>query len=202
MINGLTTDFTAEMKAKQDALDVSQAHLRAATRELSEQRKQISIWQAQCNELDLVAQRSKNLERALEEEAKFDWTGRTDVDGSDGGVSGGPAFRKRGTAPTASATATVTAMAEAALPQEDGSATEPAATSEDEPPIPIENSTASLIRLRRMVLWNQRMEVLLKQRLHALEGASTEREFQCKKIVALCTGVPVDKVEDVSALLV
>jgi len=34
-----------------------------------------------------------------------------------------------------------------------------------------------------------------------LRGASAEREFQCKKIVALCTGVPVDKVEEVSRFL-
>ena len=40
MIQGLSADFAAEIKTKQDSLDVTQAHLRAATRELSEQRKQ------------------------------------------------------------------------------------------------------------------------------------------------------------------
>ena len=68
IISELGTDFTAEVKSKQDVLDVTQAHLRAATRELSEQRKQIQSVQAQCAELDLVNQRTRNLEKALEEQ--------------------------------------------------------------------------------------------------------------------------------------
>ena len=43
---------------------------------LSEQRKQISSVQSQCAELDLINQRIRNLEKALEEEDKFeevDW---------------------------------------------------------------------------------------------------------------------------------
>ena len=35
MIQSLSTKFSSEIKAKQDSLDVTQAHLRAATRELS-----------------------------------------------------------------------------------------------------------------------------------------------------------------------
>jgi regulatory protein SWI6 len=45
------------------------------------------------------------------------------------------------------------------------------------------------------------MEALVRQRLESLRGASAEREFQCKKIVALCTSVPVDKVEEVPEFL-
>ena len=37
--------------------------------------------------------------------------------------------------------------------------------------------------------------------LQSLLGATAEKEFQCKKIVALCTGLPIDKVEDVSGRL-
>jgi len=38
--------------------------------------------------------------------------------------------------------------------------------------------------------------------LKSLQGVSAEKEFQCKKIVALCTGVPVDKIEDMLENLV
>lgn len=39
-------------------------------------------------------------------------------------------------------------------------------------------------------------------RLKGLQGASAEKEFQCKKIVALCAGIPVDKVEEMLENLV
>jgi hypothetical protein len=66
-----------------------------------------------------------------------------------------------------------------------------------EPILPTGDSVTSLIRLRRMKMWHVRMEALVRQRLESLRGTSAEREFQCKKIVALCTGVPIDKVEEV-----
>jgi hypothetical protein len=69
-----------------------------------------------------------------------------------------------------------------------------------EPPVPTSDSVAGLIRLRRLKMWHLRMEELMKARLKGLQGASAEKEYQCKKIVALCTGIPIDKVEDVSAL--
>jgi len=46
-----------------------------------------------------------------------------------------------------------------------------------------------------------RVEELVKARLKGLQGATAEKEYQCKKIVALCTGLPIDKVEDVSVLV-
>jgi len=46
------------------------------------------------------------------------------------------------------------------------------------------------------------MEELMDARLKSLQGASAEKEYQCKKIVALCTGIPVDKVEDMLENLV
>ncbi|KAI0255978.1 hypothetical protein BJV78DRAFT_1174834 [Lactifluus subvellereus] len=181
IIQGLSAEFAAEIKTKQDNLDVTQAHLRAATRELSEQRKQIQVWQARCSELDQVTQRIRNVDRALVDEEKFDWTGRTDIDGRDALESGGPAFRWRGQ------NSTMAGLGEV------GDVSFPFDT---EPTIPTSDSVTSLIRLRRLKMWHLRMEALVRQRLENLRGASAEREFQCKKIVALCTGVPVDKVEE------
>ncbi|KAH9965026.1 hypothetical protein BGW80DRAFT_1346019 [Lactifluus volemus] len=181
MIQGLSADFASEIKTKQDNLDVTQAHLRAATRELSEQRKQIQVWQARCSELDQVTQRIRNVDHALADEEKFDWTGRTNLDGRDALESAGTAFRWRGQ------NSTMAGLGEV------GDVSFPFDT---EPAIPTSDSVTSLIRLRRLKMWHSRMEQLMHQRLEKLRGASAEREFQCKKIVALCTGVPIDKVEE------
>ncbi|KAI6041282.1 apses-domain-containing protein [Pisolithus marmoratus] len=187
MIQGLSAEFSAEVKAKQDSLDLTQAHLRAATRELSEQRKQIQMWQGRCAELDQVHQRIRNLEKATAEEDGFDWTGRTDLTGRDGRETGGPAFQWRGTG------STMTGMT--------GTMDIPFNV-DMEPPVPTTDSVASLIRLRRLKAWHVRMEELMEERLKSLQGASAEKEYQCKRIVALCTGIPIEKVEDVSGLAV
>ncbi|KZT71963.1 apses-domain-containing protein [Daedalea quercina L-15889] len=186
MIQTLGNDFSAEVKTKQDALDVTQAHLRAATRELSEQRKQIQSSTQRCGDMDQVNQRIRNLEKALKDEDEFDWTGRRQLDGSDAGVVAGPAFRLRGP------TYTMTGAGPVDL----------SFNLDVEPPIPMADSVASLIKLRRMKLWHERTERMMDARLRSLQGASAEKEFQCKKIVALCTGVPIDKVEEMLENLV
>ena len=183
MIQNLSAEFSAEIKTKQDSLDVTQAHLRAATRELSEQRKQIQLWQSRCAELDQVHQRIRNLEKAIAEEDSFDWTGRTDLSGRDGRETAGPAFQWRGPSSTMAGVA---------------GSMDVSFSVETEPPIPTTDSVASLIRLRRLNMWHLRMEQLMEARLKSLQGASAEKEYQCKKIVALCTGIPADKVQDVS----
>lgn len=138
--------------------------------------------QAQCAELDLVTQRTRNLEKALEEEDKFDWTGRTELDGADAGPVAGPAFRLRGPGSTMAGI---------------GGSVDLSFDLDSEPALPTTDTVASLVRLRRLKQWHMRTEKLMEQRLAKLQGASAEKEFMCKKIVALCTGVPLDKVEDV-----
>jgi len=182
MIQNLSHEFQVEIKTKQDALDVSQAHLRAATRELSEQRKQIQTWQSRCGELDQISQRVRNVQKAFSEEDQFDWTGRTDLGGNDARETGGPAFQYRGTASTMIGVAGTVDISFSV---------------DSEPPLPAQDSVAALIKLRRMKMWHVRMEELVKARLKGLQGATAEKEYQCKKIVALCTGLPVDKVEEV-----
>ena len=68
---------------------------------------------------------------------------------------------------------------------------------DSEPPVPTTDSIPNLIKLRRLLLWHKRMEELVQARLKGLQGASAEKEYHCKKIVALCTGISVDKVDDV-----
>jgi hypothetical protein len=139
-------------------------------------------WQSKCAELDQANQRVRNVERAIHEEDNFDWTGRTDLEGRDAGGTSGSAFQWRGPSSTLVG---VSGNADVAF------------VIDVDPPIPAGDSVQTLVRLRRMKLWHQRMEDLMDARLKDLRGASAEKEYQCKKIVSLCTGVPIDKVEEV-----
>lgn len=178
MIQTLSSDFNSEIKTKQDDLDVTQAHLRAATRELAEQRKQIQHWHSRCTELDQVQQRMRNLERALKEEDDFDWSGRTELDGSPASSDAGLAFRYWGPSSAFNL----------------GSIDIPINLDVD-PPLPLPDTAASFVRLQRLKAWHTRMEAQVKRRISALQGASAEKESQYRKIISLCTGVHADEVD-------
>jgi len=184
MISGLSTEFQTEIKSKQEGLASVQAKLRASTRGLADQRRQIQSWQSKCGELDQVHQRIRNLERALQDEDKVDWTGRSTMEG-EAPTKG--AFVYRGAESTLSGVGF------------DDLATNPL---EFEPPIPEENTRVHLVRMRRMQMWHRRTEQMMESRLKQLQGASADKEFQCKKIVSLCTGVPMDQVEQMLENLV
>ncbi|CAE6521226.1 unnamed protein product [Rhizoctonia solani] len=205
MIQSLTSDFHSEIKSKQDSLDVAQAHLRAATRELADQRRHIAAAQARLAALDQARQRARNVSRAIKDEASFDWTGRTEVNGTPAHVSRGVAFQYRGPSSTLAAdTGRSTedgARAETAISIGDSGTTasldiNPSSLDVDPPiPAPGSDTIATLVRLRRLKMWHTRIEELVRERMDATRGAGAEKEFQCKKIVSLCTGVPVDRVE-------
>jgi len=170
MIHGLSAEFALEIKTKQDQLDVTQAHLRAATRSLSEQRKEMQLSQTRCSEMDLIMQRIKNLEKAIVDEDNVDWSGHS-VD-----------------------LRSVMDTSESTLPQLDPAM--PISFSPSDPTVPMSNTKESLIRLRRLNAWHKRMEKFMEDRLRSLQGASAEKEFQCKKILALSTGIPFENIEE------
>ncbi|KAL0953780.1 hypothetical protein HGRIS_004964 [Hohenbuehelia grisea] len=268
MIQSLSTEFGSEVKVKQDALDVTQRHLRAATRELAEQRRQIQAARARCSELERVRARIRNVRRALaEEEHAPGWDeavrevdleadtsrppGGTGI--GNGMANGGltPAGEQPGSAddnapathaqsdstdvvmrdanaepsrtspssnPDPATNATAGAPSEAttdapsdANPPPSAPAPGPASiamlsadlttqiTLEDfDPPLPPSSdaSVAALVRLRRIAQWHARSEAVLRSRLKTVRGASAEKEFMCRRIVALCTGVPGEKVDE------
>lgn len=192
MIQALSGDFQAEIKVKQDSLDVTQAHLRAATRELAEQRRQIQHWQTELGKLDQIQQRILNVERVLKEEDSFDWTGRTEADGSpaDTSARGGvpKMFEYRG--PGSTMIGFGSGKSPLAMTLTDVDPAMPYGTGGDTP--------ATWIRLKRMKGWYSRQEDLMSRRIEGAKGASAEKEFQCRKVVSLCTDVPIDMVDGVS----
>lgn len=179
MINSLSADFTLEVKDRTDALERTQVQLRTSTRELSDQRKQVSLWRTKVAEVDDKAQRIKNLERALAEEDSFDWTGRTEIDGSPSTLSAGLSFTYRGPGSTLSN-----------LPP--GISIE----FDADPPLPPNDSDrGSLVHLVRLQTWYDRVVDLLRQRVERLQGGNAEHEQRLQKIVAGCCGVEPDRVE-------
>jgi hypothetical protein len=123
-------------------------------------------------------QRIQNLERALEEEDSFDWTGRTEVDGKPASQLAGPGFTYRGPG------STLTNL--------------PAGISiefDTDPPAPNGDNGTSLVHLLRLQSWYERVEGLLKQRIERLEGGSADLEGKLQRILADCCGVPVEEVD-------
>jgi hypothetical protein len=59
---------------------------------------------------------------------------------------------------------------------------------------------ANVLTLRKMLLWEDRILKLLEDRLQALQGESSDKAVKYRKLVSLCTKVPVDKVDGVSGL--
>ncbi|KAL1747840.1 hypothetical protein HDZ31DRAFT_31026 [Schizophyllum fasciatum] len=199
MIQALSADFQVEIKAKQDALDLTQAHLRAGTRSLAEQRRQIAATQARCAERERMAAKVRSVQRAFVDEDGFDWTGRASEapDVVEGGgamevdsAEKGKAKESKGIVSSAFVYRGRTASI-AGLP----APTHPAEFDAD-PPLPAENSAAALVRMRRMRMWHERMEEVMRARMDGLKGAGAEKEVLCRRIVALCTGTPLEDVED------
>ncbi|KAG8927123.1 transcriptional regulator swi6 [Tulasnella sp. 418] len=190
MIQNLNSEFSTELKAKQDSLDVTQAHLRAATRELAEQRRQIQQWQSSLGQLDQVRQRIKNIEKVLKEEDSFDWTGRTEIDGT---PSAEKPFEYRGPSSTLSGLGL-------GLGGKNGfSMSEFSVPLEVDPTIPPGDPISTLVKLKRLKMWQERVDQLMEKRIEGIKGASAEKELMCRRVVSLCTDVPIDKVDSVSA---
>jgi regulatory protein SWI6 len=183
LISGLQQEFETEVKDKQEALEKGRIRLRTATRELADQRRQIQQWQVRCSELEETQQRIRNIQRATDEENKFDWSGRTEFDGSPAKAETvGAAFAHHGLESSMLSMELTDAVIDGA----------------PEPEIPTENTPEALAKLRKIRAWYKRTDKILQDRLKALQGSSAERELRCQKIIALATGLNVAQVEQVS----
>lgn len=64
--------------------------------------------------------------------------------------------------------------------------------------LPIPGAIDDVAALRRMRDWEQRVAQVLEERIQALEGEGLEKELKYRRLVSLCTKVPVEKVDGVS----
>ncbi len=67
-----------------------------------------------------------------------------------------------------------------------------------DPYIPEDDSPKSLASLRRIRAWHAQVDQVVSNRINFMKGRNAEKEMQCKKLVSLCTGVPLESVEPVS----
>ncbi|GAA5880625.1 hypothetical protein JCM3774_000557 [Rhodotorula dairenensis] len=183
-LNSLSTAFTAELSTKAAELDGKRAQVQALARELAEKRASLAHWRREAARADQLEQSIDNLTRAVDEEDAFDWTGRTELDGSPASQLAGPSFTYRGPASTLSNLPpgiSIEFDADPAVP----------ATNGDEPV-----SGEALVHLLRLQAWYERIEGLMQQRLEKLEGGNAEKERKLRKIVAGCCGVDEEAVDD------
>lgn len=159
------------MLNKQTKLNATEASVRHATRALSEKRQNVQRVQASVGELEQLRQKSENVRRALATLNTQDWTGRSS------GEKTGAAFRRL--PPHAVQPVLVDGMGE-------------------ELPMPERGEEGAVVKLRRLASWEDRVAQLLEERTLALEGESTDKAVKYRRLVSLCTKVPVDKVDGVS----
>lgn len=179
----LTTAFTGEVASKTVELEGKKTQVQQLARELAEQRASVAHWRNEANRADELAQRVDNLTRAVEEEDAFDWTGRTEVDGSPASQLAGPSFKYRGPASTLSNLPPgilIEFDADPAIPDTRGEGI----------------SGEALVHMLRLQAWYERVEGLMRDRLAKLEGGNADKERKLRKIVAGCCGVEEDNVDD------
>lgn len=166
--------FAQEMTNKQTKLNETENKVRAATRSLAEKRQQVARAQSATSELEQVKQKIENARKALSLLPSQDWSGRNGLSSEMRGETvAPPAFRQVqvGNVPFGSG---------------------------EDIPLPERGSEGSLARLRRIKAWEERMARVLEDKLSALEGESADKAVKYRKLVSMCTKVPVEKVDGVS----
>lgn len=174
-IEGLQSSFDSEMKAKDAVLSAASSQLIDTTRDLAAERKQAQTLELKMWELDQVGQRIKNLEKALEQENGFDWTGRASLPSD---TKAGPSFVSR---PRSSSVA-------------------PPTFSGPDPTVASDLNAdpgKEIYEMRKITWWQKRVHELLKERISSVKEDSSEKELLYTKVIALCSGVPAEMVEEV-----
>jgi len=156
------------MTAKQKSLNQTEQNVRHATRSLADKRQQMQRSQASLTELEQNRLKSEKLRKALSAVDAHNYSGRSD--------DGSSAFRP---------------LASHLAPQITGSLGR-------DFPLPSPGDPNAVITLRRRRDWESRISHVLEQRVKSLEGEGLDKELKYRRLVSVCTKVPVDKVDAVS----
>jgi len=207
MIQELSVQMANSKKTQETRYTETKLKLVQATRQLTEHRKSMEEGKTKSEDLDWVNLRIRNLEQSASYPDVFDWTGRTnDLNApSLAFVRRGPGSLLKDESPHPHR------QSQANLGE--GGTINPALTFgngetvEEEPtqslgtlpdtPLPKDSSIQTLIKLKRMKMWHERVETLMRQQLKVLKNASAEKEMQYRKVVAGCAGISNDKVDEV-----
>lgn len=159
------------MTAKQKSLNQTEQNVRHATRSLADKRQQMQRAQASLAELEQNRLKSEKLRKALSAVDSHNYSGRSN--------DGPSAFRN---------------LASHLAPQITG-------TRGKDFPMPSSDEPNAIITLRRRRDWEARTAQVLEQRVKSLEGEGLDKELKYRRLVSVCTKVPVDKVDAVSLTL-
>jgi regulatory protein SWI6 len=160
------------MTAKQKTLNQTEQNVRHATRSLADKRQQMQRSQTSLAELEQNKLKSEKLRKALSSVDSHNYSGRSDDATSS-------AFRN---------------LASHLAPQITGPLGK-------EFPLPSPGGPNAVITLRRRRDWETRISQVLEQRVKSLEGEGLDKELKYRRLVSVCTKVPVDKVDGVSLVL-
>lgn len=165
------------MTQKQTKLNATENSVRHATRALSDKRQQVARAQAAVSELEQVKQKVDNVRKALNTLPTQDWTGRGGLSSELHSGASSSAFRP--------------IQLNVQVPRSSGG---------EDVALPERGSQGALLRLRRIAAWEDRMSLVLQDRLSALEGESADKAVKYRRLVSLCTKVPQEKVDGVGRL--
>jgi hypothetical protein len=168
--------YNAELTAKQMSLNQTEQNVRLATRSLADKRQQMQRSQAALTELEQIRQKSENIRKAISSTQSHDWTGRAETGDASIAFKKFPPHLEQ--PPTTNGHSNGTDIA-----------------------LPAPGQEGSVATLRRMREWEKRMRQVLEQRVGALEGEGLDKELKYRRLVSVCTKVPVDKVDGVSLSL-
>lgn len=171
-IEGLDTDFSAEMAGRTRAAEQAHAELRGATNALSEARQRLEHLRSLSSKRDAMLKRALNLERALhDEDAKFQ-AHSSGADASfEGNFDADQPFRTR-------------ALFQAPRDKE--------WTPQEMAQVDIPSQQVLYARVRAY----RKNQADLERTSGELRGRSTELEHKFRRVIALSTGVAEDKVDE------
>lgn len=219
MVETLGADFSAAIQSKQEQFELVQTQLRSVTHELSLHRRTVREVQSQNVGVENMKLRIRNLETALQDKGTFSWSA-TAAEPPDITSSPSKSGKMNGFV-----TVKMEAVGDTTLPDEpmalddetedagggDARSTPPTLLSLDTPStstptpddpfteiaLPAGDTLECLLQLRKIKAWQAKMDGILALRSATLKERSAEKELQCKRIVSLCTGTAMGKVDEV-----
>lgn len=176
LVDELDLEFSQELLARQNQLKDTQTQLRQATRELTETRKTIKQCRVQVQQLEEAHQKIKNLELSLEEESQKTRNHKGYASKLRGNDDIDLMFNVR------------------------------------KPTLPLPNTTNSsldtsdasrlglieqdVIQLKSRIYAYERNDEELSRELADSQSKTSANELLCKKVIAICCKIPLDKVDD------
>lgn len=201
MLDELDGEFSHEIMARQGQLQEALGLLRQATAELSETRRSIKQYRTQSVQLTEAQHKIKNLEQALEEEAKKarslpGYAGLerhkdgsvvddVDVDTHFAVPSSASLAAKKETKTDNGSNGTTSPAEEASVTATTSSTTTKEAELQEE-----------ILRLKARIHAYEQHSKELSNELVEIKDKSLDKELQCRKVISICCSIPLEKVDE------